>query len=557
MTFVGLFHPGIPPWLLRWADETGAVTGAIETGTFRGDSAATLRQTFGNCITIERDHLLAQQAADRFADDPNIVVRCGSSRDVLPEICADLAEPAIFWLDGHWSGAATAGSDDPCPVLAEIEAIGSSRQPASHIIAVDDARLFGFGHDLDPMMESYPRMVDLLTRIEGLGLRTFILDDVVMGVPPDLVLSFLALSANPDIHHRGATARDSLSSNGSKRRTGGSSPSPVRRSRRLAKRLLTNVGRRWGVSLVQLSSGAGNQLFQYAAATSLSGPDRVRAIPSGRATKQMSINDLLPGYVNEAGPIQRRVFSYVVAPPRSHPRVIDRIVRPVTDVLRSRVVTQSMNEMQPAFTPRRTTDGHRLLRGYFQHRSWYEPGDRSIIAALVERAPTAAPEWERAAELTVISTRRRDYEPLGWALPESYFDEALDLLDSGATTDAAIVLVIVGDDPSYTAMLATRLRDRGRTVVATPQLADDPAVSDFWLIARARDVIMSNSTFCWWATRTGDALPQTGPSARRVIYPTGWLHGSGADLMDPTWTPVTPNAGSAGRASGALDGIDG
>lgn len=192
---MGIFHAGLPPWLLDWAGNQGLHL-AVESGTYLGDSADRLARTFGRCITIERDATLAAAATARFADRIDVVVRHGSSRDLLREIVGPLEDPAFFWLDAHWSAGATAGADDPCPLMAELDAIGSSRRPATHVVAVDDMRLFGFGHDLDPGMKHYPSLREVLNRLEQIGLATFVLDDVVVGVPRNLVDSFLALDGD-------------------------------------------------------------------------------------------------------------------------------------------------------------------------------------------------------------------------------------------------------------------------------------------------------------------------------------------------------------------------
>lgn len=124
---LGLFHVGVPTWLLNSTIGCGSFATAVETGTFRGDSALALAGAFGSCITIERQPNLAERARERFLQSgAAIEVITGSSRDLLSEVCQSLKGPAFFWLDGHWSGGETAGKDDPCPLLAELHAINSS-----------------------------------------------------------------------------------------------------------------------------------------------------------------------------------------------------------------------------------------------------------------------------------------------------------------------------------------------------------------------------------------------------------------------------------------------
>lgn len=199
---MGIFYAGIPPWLVDWC-KAERFSLAVETGTYRGDSAALLARELGECITIELDEALASAAATRFAEVGSVTVRQGDSGVVLEEIVTSVDRPALFWLDGHWSGGATA-SDNPCPLGAELDAICKSPIASASVVAIDDARLLGFPHALDPNMESWPKLADVLQQMEAAGLGTFLVDDVVVGVPRELVASFQALHTRSDIRQSSA-----------------------------------------------------------------------------------------------------------------------------------------------------------------------------------------------------------------------------------------------------------------------------------------------------------------------------------------------------------------
>lgn len=83
------------------------------------------------------------------------------------------------------------------PVDGRLEAIARSPAADRHVVAIDDARLFGFAFALDPAMQHWPQLVDVLTRVEELGLRSYCVDDVILGVPPALAGSLLRLHADP------------------------------------------------------------------------------------------------------------------------------------------------------------------------------------------------------------------------------------------------------------------------------------------------------------------------------------------------------------------------
>ena len=52
-----------------------------------------------------------------------------------------LSAPALFWLDGHYSGGATARAELDTPVIAELRAI-LGHPVKGHVLLIDDAREF-------------------------------------------------------------------------------------------------------------------------------------------------------------------------------------------------------------------------------------------------------------------------------------------------------------------------------------------------------------------------------------------------------------------------------
>lgn len=138
---MGLFWKGIPVNFLPVSRELlGDKAIAIETGTYLGSTSKILGECFSSCYSIERDPKLAIYAVKRLAKFPNIRVLQGSSRELLDNIIPANDIPVVFWLDAHFSAGVTAGSDDPCPLIAELETILSKRQSDNTIVLIDDAR---------------------------------------------------------------------------------------------------------------------------------------------------------------------------------------------------------------------------------------------------------------------------------------------------------------------------------------------------------------------------------------------------------------------------------
>jgi hypothetical protein len=129
----------------------------IETGTFLGDMLAAMRDDFDNLTSIELSDELYERATKRFAGDPKITLLHGDSSEQITAVAGSIEEPALFWLDAHYSGSwhedfdETAGSDRPNPIYAELEAVFAS--PYKHVVFIDDARLFNGEEGWPPLDE--------------------------------------------------------------------------------------------------------------------------------------------------------------------------------------------------------------------------------------------------------------------------------------------------------------------------------------------------------------------------------------------------------------------
>ena len=113
----------------------------IETGTYLGDTVEAMKTKFKKVISIELGMDLYTNAKKRFLCDKNVEIFHGDSGKVLPQIVLGLKDPAIFWLDGHYSAGITAKGDKICPILEELDAIFDNSN-LNHVLLIDDARDF-------------------------------------------------------------------------------------------------------------------------------------------------------------------------------------------------------------------------------------------------------------------------------------------------------------------------------------------------------------------------------------------------------------------------------
>jgi hypothetical protein len=133
----------------------------VETGTFRGESAAWAAAHFREVVTIERKPELYAQAREA-AMHPNIVFHCGHSPTFLPQIAA-LPQPKLYWLDAHWCGldGDAAGVDDQCPIAAELSALRAGS--AEDVIMIDDFHMFAVPPPAPFVAKQWPSLAELFS----------------------------------------------------------------------------------------------------------------------------------------------------------------------------------------------------------------------------------------------------------------------------------------------------------------------------------------------------------------------------------------------------------
>jgi len=119
----------------------------VETGTYLGDMVAAVMLRFRQIYSVELSPELYERARKRFAAYQNVHISHGDSSEVLSGILSEIAEPCLFWLDGHFSGGITARGTVDFPILGELECI-REHKIKNHVILIDDARLFGESSDI-------------------------------------------------------------------------------------------------------------------------------------------------------------------------------------------------------------------------------------------------------------------------------------------------------------------------------------------------------------------------------------------------------------------------
>ena len=281
--------------------------------------------------------------------------------------------------------------------------------------------------------------------------------------------------------------------------------------------------------LVQTSGGVGNQLFQHAAAQVLSSQTGSVAlyIPTDSPWRSRDPGlELFLGPLPRAGKID--LLRFGLPPFNGFPK-LRRFWRNLANRVGFRRKIWKTEGGFPESIEAPLFGNGILLAGFFQSLDWVEGALDCLIAKLLERKPTAL---QVRPEVIAINLRTgRDYEGNGWVLPQTYYLSVLQELDPMR----AAPLWVTGDIEGDIREMSAKLRHDGWLVEPPPVSGGHKMIDDFWNMASAGTLVMSNSTFAWWAAAAGDFLHE--PNAHRVIFPEPWTPGMRENLRRSTWIP--------------------
>jgi hypothetical protein len=160
----------------------------IETGTFVGDTIASLQQDFDKLISIELSEELYNKSRLRLGAFPNVELIRGDSAGRLAQALNQCnGGNSLVWLDAHYSGGVTAKGNENTPIIQEIDSV-TRCGTGLDVILIDDLRLFWDVKDGFLQHESvggYPpasAIVEQLNRQED-RYDCFVLLDALLAIP--------------------------------------------------------------------------------------------------------------------------------------------------------------------------------------------------------------------------------------------------------------------------------------------------------------------------------------------------------------------------------------
>lgn len=198
-----------------------------------------------------------------------------------------------------------------------------------------------------------------------------------------------------------------------------------------------------------------------------------------------------------------------------HHEFLDRIVPRVGILPESCQHVQEQQEFHyhPPLSENAPHGDHIVLHGYFQHPAYNM--NRDLWSQRIRRwYPMDHPEHTVA-----VHVRRGDYVDLGVNLETSYYIRAMEYMNS---VYPEATYLMFSDDPAWC-----------RTVFPDVKVAERKQdYQDLSSMAQCDGLIMSNSTFSWWAAA---ALPENKP----VVAPREWKIGKPpSDFWLPHWVRI-------------------
>lgn len=149
----------------------------VESGTCYGDMLEALKNEFDHLYSIELSPYLYGKCFKRFGKAKHITLLQGDSGVVLKRVMESIDQPALFYLDGHYSAGMSIKGEKETPICEELHAILRAR-PLNHVIVIDDARCFGDCPHY-PSLDELKRLVDA----ERPGLQITVQDDSIRITP--------------------------------------------------------------------------------------------------------------------------------------------------------------------------------------------------------------------------------------------------------------------------------------------------------------------------------------------------------------------------------------
>tara|TARA_B100000029_G_scaffold439034_1_gene455345 strand:- start:145 stop:1083 length:939 start_codon:yes stop_codon:yes gene_type:complete len=283
------------------------------------------------------------------------------------------------------------------------------------------------------------------------------------------------------------------------------------------------------ISIVYLQGGIGNLLFQISAALKFSKNDfnNIYVVDGmfelGRSKK---IKQYLNLDLRELSLLQKILFGIDI-------QVKNYFIRSFIKILKKLNIhfgTHFHGGFFDNFSSETNLNLNKkyILTGYYQHPDFYKDSKNKVIEMFIKKNGISLSSKK---DQIVFHLRRTDYISLKWDLPISYYINAIKLISKNDKFKFKKIRIIA-DDPFAIFSIKFYAEKYGLDVLESYKVRSD--LEDFIEIASSSVIVMSNSTFCWWAASIGDFVLKD----IDVFYPKGWIRGFNDCLKEPHWKAI-------------------
>lgn len=298
--------------------------------------------------------------------------------------------------------------------------------------------------------------------------------------------------------------------------------------------------------VIRLKGGLGNQLFCYAAGKRL-------ALANGAEV----LLDTTTGFKRDK--IYRRTFAidrfsicarhyrmmgglYVIERLARH---IQREIEQKLPVSERRLIEQNGVQFDPDLLRLRLKEGENYFDGFGQSEDYFADIKDIIKSDLAIPAPTVPLVLEFKDEIVrtrSIGIHVRWFDdgigPRTLNMQLDYYWQAIQNINTSA---GGTKIFVFSDKPERAQFLLKPILDDYNWALINLGEEDDNSINEFWLMSHCKQIIISNSTFAWWAAWLGEANGNTSKivAPGRKIEPIGNVTAWGFPRLLPArWTII-------------------
>lgn len=163
------------------------------------------------------------------------------------------------------------------------------------------------------------------------------------------------------------------------------------------------------------------------------------------------------------------------------------------------------------------------LDGFFQNKKYFEDNLNKTLNKIFENRLKRQKLKNRNQSVISISL----YSQFGYTMPTNYYISALKKINIKKNER----IIITTDDIWYGDLFSNYLKSYGYKKIKIFKNKNRTAFNDFLLIANSNKLIMSSSTFCWWAAVFRDKF---GLDDSKVVCPKVWLSKKNKQIFSDT-----------------------